>query len=52
MVLDDGAEPTLDETALLSEESLAESWSRPEEVAAWAYLGSEKSSAVVGDLTR
>jgi hypothetical protein len=42
IVLDDATEPQLDETALLSEESLAESWNRPEEDAAWAYLQSEK----------
>jgi hypothetical protein len=27
-----------DETALLSEESLAEDWNRPEEDAAWSHL--------------
>jgi hypothetical protein len=48
IVLDDamqGADATqvaTDETALLSEASLAESWNRPEEDAAWAYLQSEK----------
>ena len=43
IVLDDATGPQIDETALLSEESLAESWNRPEEDAAWAYLQSEKS---------
>jgi hypothetical protein len=42
IVLDDAPTSELDETALLSEESLAESWNRPEEDAAWAYLQSEK----------
>lgn len=49
IVLDDAVnlgtqlKPEMDETALLSEESLAESWNRPEEDAAWAYLQSETS---------
>jgi len=30
------------ETARLSEPALAEDWSRPEEDAAWSYLGSGK----------
>jgi hypothetical protein len=30
------------ETALLSEASLAEDWNRPEEDAAWAYLQQEQ----------
>ena len=42
IVLDDARQGASDETALLSEESLAESWNRPEEDAAWAYLQSEK----------
>jgi hypothetical protein len=41
IVLDDAKLPQLDETALLSEESLAEGWNRPEEDAAWAHLQSE-----------
>jgi hypothetical protein len=41
IVLDDATSSVLDETALLSEEALAESWNRPEEDAAWAYLQSE-----------
>jgi hypothetical protein len=40
IVLEDAVE--LEDTALLSEEALAESWNRPEEDAAWAYLQSEK----------
>lgn len=43
IVLDDSTQPDIDEAALLSEESLAESWNRPEEDAAWAYLQSETS---------
>jgi len=31
-------EPAVPETALLSEPSLAEDWSRPEEEAAWSHL--------------
>jgi len=31
-------EPGIAETALLSEESLAEDWNRPEEDEAWSYL--------------
>ena len=34
--------PTISETALLSEKSLAEDWLRDEEEAAWAYIQSEK----------
>ena len=30
------------ETALLSEQALAEDWTRPEEDAAWSYLQQEK----------
>ena len=42
VILDDNAAHELDEAALLSEESLAESWNRPEEDAAWAYLQPER----------
>ena len=42
IVLNDATPSELDETTLLSEESLAESWNRPEEDAAWAYLKSEQ----------
>lgn len=42
VVLDEVANLETDETALLSEQSLAEVWNRPEEDAAWAYLQSEK----------
>ncbi len=35
-ILDESA--PADETALLSEQSLAEDWNRPEEDAAWSYL--------------
>jgi hypothetical protein len=30
--------PSTDETALLSEQALAEDWNRPEEDAAWSHL--------------
>lgn len=43
VVFDDIAAPVFNETALLSEASLAVDWNRPEEDAAWAYLQSEKS---------
>ena len=42
IVLDDSKTDRLGDTALASEESLAEAWNRPEEDAAWAYLQSEK----------
>ncbi|MCI0631722.1 MAG: hypothetical protein L0Y44_13815 [Phycisphaerales bacterium] len=42
-ILENG-ESTLNETALLSERSLAKDWNRPEEDAAWAHLQSEPSS--------
>jgi hypothetical protein len=42
IVLNEPSETPKDDTALLSEEALAESWNRPEEDAAWAYLQSEK----------
>ena len=34
-------EPTVPETALLSEAALAEDWQRPEEDAAWSQLSQE-----------
>ena len=42
IVLSDLPGTGLDETALLSEDSLAQSWNRPEEDSAWAYLQSEQ----------
>jgi hypothetical protein len=41
IVMEDSRGQEMDEAALLSEESLAEGWNRPEEDAAWAYLQSE-----------
>ena len=38
VVLEDVAVPVFNETAILSEASLAVDWNRPEEDAAWAYL--------------
>jgi hypothetical protein len=38
MVLEDEAPMSHSETALLSQEALAEDWNRPEEDAAWAHL--------------
>jgi hypothetical protein len=43
IILEGELSPATDETALLSEESLAVDWNRPEEDAAWAYLQSDKS---------
>ncbi|MEI9865657.1 MAG: hypothetical protein WDN00_14125 [Limisphaerales bacterium] len=37
-ILNDEPVAQANETALLSEASLAEDWNRPEEDAAWAYL--------------
>ncbi len=42
VVLEDVAVPVFNETAILSEASLAVDWNRPEEDAAWAYLQSGK----------
>jgi hypothetical protein len=42
VVLEDVAAPAFNETAILSEASLAVDWNRPEEDAAWAYLQSGK----------
>ena len=41
-ILDEGPAPSVDETTLLSEGSLAEDWNRPEEDVAWSHLQSEK----------
>jgi len=38
VILDDPAGPGIHESALLSEQALAEDWSRPEEDAAWSHL--------------
>lgn len=37
-ILDDEPATKISETALLSEESLAEDWNRPEEDEAWSHL--------------
>ncbi len=37
-ILEDEPAARLSETALLSEQALAEDWSRPEEDAAWSHL--------------
>lgn len=37
----DEPSPAVDETALMSENALAEDWLRPEEDAAWSHLQSE-----------
>lgn len=41
-VLDERSDAGVAETALLSEESLAEDWLRPEEEEAWSHLQSEQ----------
>lgn len=41
-VLDDESKATIPETALLSEQALAEDWNRPEEDEAWSYLQREQ----------
>ena len=38
-ILDEEPLPTLHADSLLSEQALAEDWNRPEEDAAWSYLG-------------
>ena len=38
MILEDEPAPNVSTTALLSEESLAEDWNRPEEDEAWSHL--------------
>ena len=37
-ILDEEPAPSVDEATLLSEASLAQDWSRPEEDAAWSHL--------------
>ena len=37
-ILDEEPAPSVHETALLSEQALAEDWNRTEEDAAWSYL--------------
>lgn len=41
-ILEDSPQPTVGETALLSEPSLAEGWERTEEDQAWTHLQSER----------
>lgn len=41
-ILDEEPVPQMHETSLLSEQSLAEDWSRPEEDAAWSYLADDR----------
>ncbi len=43
-ILDEEWLTVVPETALLSEEALAEDWNRPEEDAAWSHLQSEPLS--------
>ncbi len=43
-VSNDGPEPEISETAVLSEPALAKDWGRPEEDAAWSHLQPERSS--------
>lgn len=40
-ILEDEPATTVSETALLSEQSLAEDWNRPEEDEAWSHLQPE-----------
>lgn len=42
MILEDEPAAKISETALLSEQSLAEDWNRPEEDEAWAHLQQER----------
>ena len=42
MILEDNQTASTNETALLSESSLAQDWNRPEEDAAWSYLQQER----------
>lgn len=44
VILDEEPVAGHSETALLSEQSLAEDWNRPEEDEAWFYLQQEQSS--------
>jgi hypothetical protein len=41
-ILEDPPSTQVSETALLSEQSLAEDWNRPEEDAAWSHLQPER----------
>ena len=41
-ILEEEPLAAVSETALLSEESLAEDWNRPEEDEAWSYLQTEQ----------
>ena len=41
-ILEDEPAPKIPETALLSEQSLAEDWNRPEEDEAWSHLQQER----------
>ena len=41
-ILDEEPPPQIHETSLLSEQSLAEDWSRAEEDAAWSYLAEDR----------
>jgi hypothetical protein len=43
-ILEDEPLPTIDETALLSEQALAKDWNRPEEDEAWSHLQSVRQS--------
>ena len=38
VILEDSPDLGIDETALLTEQALAEDWNRPEEDAAWSHL--------------
>jgi hypothetical protein len=38
VILEDSPNLGIDETALLTEQALAEDWNRPEEDAAWSHL--------------
>lgn len=41
-IFDEDDQTTIDESALLSEPALAQSWDRPEEDAAWSYLQQDR----------
>ena len=44
IILEEGPAASVPETALLSEQALAEDWNRPEEDAAWSHLQQAQSS--------
>ena len=44
IILDEEPAASVSETALLSEQALAEDWNRPEEDAAWSHLQQAQSS--------